>query len=271
MRLQKSSLLVALLLAYILISLAVTFFLASNPYAPKSRGLIYGSTQLPDMLAIDHIPTRKDTFIQLLQPLINDKNNALLAVRENLHIIEQRLATQSKLSRADRVVVERLAKRYGLDATVDNPTALVAELLVRIDLLPPSMVLAQAAAESGWGTSRFAREGRNLFGHWCYTKGCGLVPKQRAPGAQHEVRSFASLEQAINAYYHNINSHRAYREVRQRRAELRAGKKQISSQQLVRELGHYSSRGQAYVDELLALINYNQLEKFDQPIITPTL
>lgn len=263
MTLNKYSVVVGMLLAYIFISLAATFFLASNPYTPKARGLIYGNTQLPDMRDIRDIPTRKDAFIQLLLPLIERKNAALLEVRQNLKGFQQSLATNGKLDRADKVVLKRLANRYGVDTKDVNHTAVVAELLVRVDTLPASMVLAQAAAESGWGTSRFAREGMNLFGQWCYTKGCGLVPKRRSTGARHEVQTFDSLEQTINAYYHNINSHRAYEQVRQVRAELRAEQQPLSGRQLVTGLKRYSSRGQKYIDELVALIEYNQLDKFE--------
>lgn len=259
----KFTLVVGLLLAYIIISLVATFFLASNPYTPKARGLIYGNTQLPDMRDIADIPTRKDAFVHLLLPLIESKNAALLQVRKNLQGFQQHLAIHDRLGRADQVVLRRLAKRYGVKTKDREQAAVVAELLVRVDILPASMVLAQAAAESGWGTSRFAREGLNLFGQWCYTKGCGLVPKRRSAGARHEVQRFDSLEQTINAYYHNINSHRAYEKVRQLRAAARAGQQPLSSRQLVAGLKRYSSRGQDYVDELVALIEYNQLEKYD--------
>lgn len=260
---KKFTFVVVLLLAYTFACVLLAFYLASNPYTPKGIGLIHGKTQLPTMAKITDIPTRKETFINLLLPLIEAKNNAVSQVRENLHSMQQQLADEGKLSRANKVRLKRLARRYGVETEEVATTAVLAELLVRVDVLPPSMVLAQAAAESGWGTSRFAREGLNLFGQWCYVKGCGIVPKRRAANARHEVQAFDSLEQAVNAYYHNINSHRAYAEVRELRARARAEQRPLSGSQLVAGLGSYSSRGQAYINELVALINYNRLEQFD--------
>ncbi|HEY7883500.1 MAG TPA: glucosaminidase domain-containing protein [Cellvibrionaceae bacterium] len=256
---KKFTLVVAGLLVYVLVCLILALYLAANPYQPKASGIIHGDTQLPNLAAISDIPTRKQAFIDLLLPMIEAKNAALLEVREHLETLQEK----NEHGRAERLRIERLAKRYNIDIDQADTHQLLDDLLLRIDTLPTSMVLAQAAAESGWGTSRFAREGFNLFGQWCYIKGCGIVPRRRPAGARHEVQRFASVEQAVNAYYRNINSHRAYADLRLKRSDLRREGETASGQQLIKSLDRYSSRGQVYIDELAELIRFNQLQRFD--------
>ena len=259
---QKKFMLVALgLLIFAVATAILTFYLAAHPYKPEASGMIRGDTRLPDLKAIKDIPTRKALFIGTLEPLIARKNTALSKVRADIERIARDYAETQALSRRDELRLERLSARYKIDAS--DTDVRLAELLTHADTLPASMVLAQAAAESGWGTSRFARQGQNLFGQWCYTKGCGMVPKQRSRGARHEVQSFASLEDAINAYYYNINSHRAYAQLRTRRAYLRTENHNLKGSELITGLGSYSSRGKVYINELAELIRYNRLDRFD--------
>jgi Bax protein len=219
-------------------------------------------TQLPDLGGISHIPERKRAFIDLLLPIVEERNRFLLGLREELLQMQARMQSGKPLTRLQRQRLEQLRIRYQVSAK-DYPDQQVAleQLLLRLDMLPPAMVLAQAAAESGWGTSRFAVEANNLFGQWCFTPGCGLVPARRPEGARHEVQKFDSVESSLLAYYRNINTHRAYRDLRARRAELRAAGEPLTGHELVGQLLHYSSRGQDYVDELRSLISFNQLEQ----------
>ena len=120
--------------------------------------------------------------------------------------------------------------------------------------------MAQAAVESGWGTSRFAEEAHNLFGHWCYTAGCGIVPSKRPAGAKHEVKKFNNVEESLTAYFNNINTHNAYRPWRQLRAQLRDAPQQFTGSTMVAELGKYSGRGSVYIQELRTVIRSNNLE-----------
>jgi Bax protein len=125
------------------------------------------------------------------------------------------------------------------------------------------MALAQAANESAWGTSRFAKQGNNLFGQWCFTAGCGLIPQHRSEGKSHEVAKFSSPQASVTSYIHNLNSHSAYQEFRQIRASQRQQFNRLSGQQCVEGLLKYSSRGEEYIQELQAMIRVNKLHRYD--------
>ncbi|WP_049723531.1 glucosaminidase domain-containing protein [Gilvimarinus polysaccharolyticus] len=270
---RKFQLLAGALALYALATLSLVMFFSHSTYTPTELGSIEGSTLLPNMQDIADIPTRKQTFIQLITPMIAQKNSALLEVRKLVLEMQARLARGETLTHVQKGQLQRLVLHYKIknkknDSQNDLQQALttaqkIEQLLLRIDVIPASMVIAQAAAESGWGTSRFAQQAQNLFGQWCYTKGCGLIPKRRSKGAAHEVRKFSSLEQAVNAYYRNINTHRTYRDVRTRRAALRQADKRIGGLALIPGLTGYSSRGQVYVDEISELIKYNKLDSLD--------
>ena len=116
----------------------------------------------------------------------------------------------------------------------------------------------QAANESAWGTSRFARIGLNFFGQWCYKKGCGMVPRRRNSEAEHEVAAFKSVRAAVSSYFKNINTHNAYKELRTIREDLRAQQKPILATKLTYGLMSYSERGEAYIEELNTMINQNR-------------
>lgn len=128
---------------------------------------------------------------------------------------------------------------------------------MRVDTIPENMVLIQAANETGWGSSRFAREGMNFFGQWCFKKGCGLVPQSRTKGLSHEVAVFKSVDDSVGAYMRNLNSNAAYGLLRSIRADLRAQGKPVKAEDLVYGLMHYSERQEAYIDELLEMLRHN--------------
>ena len=138
-----------------------------------------------------------------------------------------------------------------------------AEMLMRDDVVPPSLSLAQAASESGWGTSRFAAQGNSLFGQWTWGK--GLKPaEQRTSGlGDYRIAAFDSTAQAAYTYALNLNTQRAYRDLRLKRADLRRQSLRISGTVLAETLLHYSERGQAYIDDLKALIRQNRLDDAD--------
>jgi Bax protein len=138
------------------------------------------------------------------------------------------------------------------------------DLLRRVDAIPASLALAQSANESAWGTSRFAKDGSNFFGQWCYDAGCGLVPSKRNAGASHEVAVFDSPEESVASYLLNLNTNRAYTELRSIRASLRARNKEISGEALAAGLRKYSERGDAYVKELRSMIRYDDLGQYDR-------
>jgi Bax protein len=140
-----------------------------------------------------------------------------------------------------------------------------------MDTLPPSLVLAQAANESGYGTSRFALEGNNLFGLWTYVKGTGLVPLKRPRGQTHEVRRFPSLYDSVRAYMNNLNVHRAYRPLRELRSLLRSRGLELRGVDLAAGLRHYSPRREAYVKEIRSIIRGNDLSRFSSAALVKPL
>jgi Bax protein len=136
-------------------------------------------------------------------------------------------------------------------------------------VVPPSLALSQAANESAWGTSRFARSGHNYFGQWCFTTGCGVVPRHRTAGKQHEVAVFASPAAAVASYLHNLNSHPAYQRLREIRLQQRQQHQVVSGLALAAGLEKYSERGEDYIRELRAMIRHNRLSQYDQQVVVP--
>jgi Bax protein len=136
-------------------------------------------------------------------------------------------------------------------------------MLSRVNVLPKALVLTQAANESAWGTSRFATKANNYFGHWCYTKGCGLVPRQRNEGSSHEVATFSSSQESVHRYFMNLNRNRAYADLRAIRAKLAAQGDNLlttaSATELTNGLLKYSERGSDYVTDLQAMIRHNEV------------
>lgn len=252
------------LVAFPMATLALVLWLMSNPL---HQGLgtdddeLTSNTLLPDFSAIDQTPERKEQFLTMLRPLAEEKNAKLLKSRERLLKIKAEWETAQTISGVNKRNLEKLRTKFHVTyETYPDDAEAINILLLRVDTIPVSMVLAQAAVESGWGTSRFAEEAHNLFGHWCYNPGCGLVPEQRRAGAKHEVKKFNNVEESLTAYFNNINTHNAYRQWRQLRAQLRDQPAAFTGHAMVAELGKYSGRGSAYIHELRTVIRNNKLE-----------
>ncbi|WP_394182315.1 glucosaminidase domain-containing protein [Marinomonas posidonica] len=215
----------------------------------------------PDFQAITDVKTRKKAFFEYLSPFAKEKNDLILADRERLTAL---LKKANKLSKKEVVWVSKLRKDNKLKVLTQYSTQDLQALLSRLDIIPTSLVLAQAANESAWGTSRFATKGNNYFGQWCFRKGCGLVPVSRDNDADHEVRKFHDARESVFAYIDNLNTNSAYKKLRNTRANLRQQGDVITGLALAQGLEHYSQRGQAYVKEIISLINYNKLWRFNR-------
>lgn len=215
--------------------------------------------QLPDFGAIEHIPTRKQAFFDYLRPAVEYQNQLIRERRLILKGIEIRLAQGAPLTPTQERYMGLVRERYRIDAQLSDAEAL-ALLIRRMDTIPVSMVLAQAALESAWGQSRFAREGNNLFGQWCFSKGCGMVPAARVEGASHEVARFDSINEAVAAYFENINAFHRYSGIRDIREAARQAGRPLRGYDMVAGLESYSSRGADYIRELRHLIRSNKLE-----------
>ena len=156
---------------------------------------------------IKDVKQKKSAFFGYILPLVEAQNTLIQRKRDKL--LELKLLGVDEYSRSQRNFLTDLAKEYRLTVSEITP-AEVKQLISRVDQVPASLALAQAAMESAWGTSRFAVQANNLFGQWCYEKGCGLVPLRRNAGSKHEVAKFDSVSDAIKSYLRNINTHRAY-------------------------------------------------------------
>lgn len=204
------------------------------------------------------VKDRKALFFQTVLPLVLKVNEEIAQERKRLWQIRTARAMGRKLSAIDRLWIAVACDKYkvargDLDSLID-----------RIDIVPPSIALAQAAEESGWGTSRFVREGNAIFGQWTTARGRGLKPKDRDEGETHRVRAFDSLLDSVRAYALNLNTHRAYRDFRRLRADLRTEGQPVAGDQLLPALTPYSERGKDYVRTLRQIITINDLARADE-------
>lgn len=219
----------------------------------------------PDFSAIKDVKKRKLAFFNYLTPFIREKNSLILTDRKKLIALSNKTRTFSK---KEITWISALRERHKLEKKATYNKTEIKQLLHYVDIVPASLVLAQAANESAWGTSRFAIEGNNYFGQWCFRKGCGLVPGSRDEDADHEVQKFHDARASVFAYIDNLNSNSAYKELREIRTDLRLSNQSITGLALVHGLDHYSQRGQEYVDEIEGLIEYNKLWRFNAKVQT---
>jgi len=212
---------------------------------------------LPDFAAIRNISEKKQLFFDFMNPAVIKQNNLLLTTRTKLNAWLEHISLELPLSIQEHQELTLLVKKYRVNKDAST-LAQLNELLLRVDIVPMPLVLVQAANESAWGTSRFSRIGLNFFGIWCYRQGCGMVPNGRDTGAKHEVAAFASLDEAVERYFYNINSHNAYRVFRTIRFELRAQNQPLNPQILATGLLPYSERGADYVIDITAMLRHNK-------------
>ncbi|MEE4381313.1 MAG: glucosaminidase domain-containing protein [Pseudomonadales bacterium] len=218
---------------------------------------------LPDFGAIDDVGRKKQAFFEFLLPMVDAHNTWIRDNREFLQGVRDRMVAGVPLTDAEVARLAALADRYEVAFADADDLDAVDLLLFRADVIPPSLVLAQAAAESGWGTSRFARAGNNLFGEWCFSPGCGIVPGRRREGATHEVADFESVAASLESYFLNLNTHEAYRPVRTLRAQARRDGRTVRGVELAAGLLRYSERREAYVEEIRQIIRTNDLGQLD--------
>ena len=207
----------------------------------------------PDFASIRDVKKKKAAFFDFIYPRVLEENKKILAERQLLKQADQH---------PEEVVA--ICEKYSSDCeNIDAEK--INTLLRRVDLVPPSLALAQGASESAWGTSRFATVANNYFGQWCFKKGCGLVPSRRRKGDSHEVRTFKSAQDSVQAYLFNLNTGRVYKDLRRKRQAARGNGKMFNGLELAAGLGRYSERGEAYVKEVQSMIRYNKLvEKYDK-------
>lgn len=223
-------------------------------------------TDLPTGIkALENSDDRKAVFVKTLLPLVLMANERIERDRDRLRRLHVVRANGQSLSPQDRLWLADLATRYGVKAEGEVNTK---ALLQRVDIVPASLALAQAAEESGWGTSRFAQKGNALFGQLTWNaEHEGIVPRNRRQGETHRFRSFDDPKASVDSYIHNLNTHRAYAQFRQMRAGLRVQEKPIDGLQLATALVSYSERGEDYIRTIRQLIRVNGLGDFDKAVL----
>ena len=217
-------------------------------------------TKLPrDLKTLGDTNKKRDLFIKIILPLILDENKKITEDRKKLF----KILGKNFNTAGERVWLKRRFKEYKID---DGD---LSKLKMRMDIIPVSIAIAQAANESGWGTSRFALEGNALFGQWTWSKK-GISPKNQDPNKTHKVLQFQVLKASVRAYKNNLNTHNAYQEFREARAQLRQENKKIIGLELTKYLKNYAGIGEKYVEILNAIITRNSLTDFDKAVLLPT-
>ncbi|MCW8878957.1 MAG: glucosaminidase domain-containing protein [Kangiellaceae bacterium] len=252
---ERVGLIIVSVLVFILLSLHISNH-EWQEIKPKQVNLPL--VRLPDFNVYTEVGEKKQAFFEFLRPFIRQENLKLRYKKAFLDKLEEDLQNDRYHNQATIQKIKRMAKSYRVTET--SLPQIVEALRIKVDEIPESLVLVQAANESAWGTSRFAVQANNLFGQWCFDKGCGLVPSGRGASDRHEVRMFESPQASVTSYMKNLNSHPAYKELRELRAGLRASNRNVTGTLLAASLQNYSERREAYTEELIAMIRHNKLE-----------
>lgn len=213
-----------------------------------------------DLSNVQDVNEKKRLFITSMLPAIIFVNKEIESERRKmLSILEKE---ESSLSQGEKIWLNNLATKY--KSLNDDGSIDFTKLMYRVDKVPTSLALAQAAIESGWGTSRFAREGNALFGQWTWNKeDKGIVPNKRSEGKTHRIKAFDTLEESVRSYIMNLNTHSAYFIMREKRKLKRDQEMPLKGVELAQGLLKYSERGSEYVSEVKDTITYNKFSKFD--------
>tara|TARA_B110000116_G_scaffold71561_1_gene62020 strand:+ start:563 stop:1747 length:1185 start_codon:yes stop_codon:yes gene_type:complete len=219
---------------------------------------IYISILPKEINQIENTKEKKNIFIKIVLPLILKENEKIILNRKKLFNI----LGKSRNSKNEKKWLKQKFKEY----LIKNSD--IAELKIRMDIIPVSLAIAQAAKETGWGTSRFAIEGNALFGQWTYSDN-GIEPLDSTDG-NHKVMKFNVLQASVKAYKKNLNTHKGYKKFRRARANLRERGKEIDSLKLTKFLNKYAQTGEEYTLVLEKIIKQNSLMDFDQAKLLPS-
>lgn len=213
----------------------------------------------PDFSTITDVKEKKRTFFEYMQSLVRSENERIVNLRSHVNKLKKKHLAGEGLTTTELAWLTQMQQTYKvLDAK--STDEVFTWLDRRVAPVPESLALAQAAVESAWGTSRFAKQGNNYFGQWCFSPGCGIVPQSRSQGLTHEVAKFASPRHAVAAYMRNINSHQAFTSVRDIRHKLINNQKPVTGVALAAGLEKYSEEGQSYIKKIKSMIVKNKLE-----------
>ena len=217
-------------------------------------------TKLPkDLKTLGDTKTKRELFIKIILPLILNENQKIVQDRKKLF----KILGKNFNTVGERVWLKRRFKEYKID---DQD---LGKLKMRMDIIPVSIAIAQAANESGWGTSRFALEGNALFGQWTWSKK-GISPKNKDPDQNHKILQFQILKASVRAYKNNLNTHNAYKEFREVRAKLRQSGTKVTGLALIKYLKNYAAIGEKYTEIIEGIMVQNSLTDFDKANLLPT-
>ena len=215
----------------------------------------------------NYLNHNKKEFVKTVLPIIINENEKILVTRNILMELKNKLQTFKTLNNKEVNELNKIAKKFNINYSQKHKLDLINELLINVDIIPNSIVLAQAAIESGWGKSRFAREYNALFGEYTYDQNEGVVPLKRETGDKHLIKSFTSYDNSVSSYFRNINSHFAYKEFRELRNIMRIKNNFSDIKLLISKLNSYAEDDK-YIDTLNMIIQKNRFNKFDSKIIS---
>ena len=243
-----------------------------KPINPKITSKIKNLNELNNQSSLlnkdfDYLDSNKKDFVKTVLPIIINENQNILMTRSFVKNLKNKLETFRTLENKEIRTLNDIAKNYNIQYLKKHKLDLVNEILFNVDVIPNSIVLAQAAIESGWGSSRFAREHNALFGEYTYDTEKGVIPLNRDSGKTHLIKSFNSLDSSVKSYFNNINSHYAYREFRDIRKIMRDKNNFSDVNLLVEKLETYAADSN-YVNTIRSVIEKNNFKLFDNKTIS---
>ena len=225
-------------------------------------GLIFPTLPLTVIMGSQSLDQQQEAFVELMVPKIDLANEQVFALRKQVLSVLNK-SHKKKLTEVDKRFLKRTAVAYQIDDFNINSPLSMTELLKRVDIVPTSLVLAQSANESGWGSSSFAQNEHNFFGQHCFTKGCGIVPKD-ATGGDFEVAKFNDVQEGINDYLYNLNTNASYETFRSQRARLRVEGLPLTGAALAPCLQGYSVLGSTYIGMINSIILAHGFSQYDK-------
>jgi uncharacterized FlgJ-related protein len=230
----------------------------------ESQEIKTSALNLENVIFSENLNKKKLNFIKTILPIVVKQNEEIILTRSKLKEIQNYLIINKTLDKSDQVFLSNAAKKYSIKSKNIHKLDMIEDLLNNVDIIPNSLVIAQAANESGWGSSRFAKDYNALFGEYTYDLNNGVVPAKREEGKKHLIKYFETYEKSVESYFKNINSHSAYKEFRSLRSKLRSknSSSYINVDLLIRELDRYAEDIN-YVETLSSIIRVNNLKELD--------
>ena len=244
----------------------------TKPLNPKSYSGIENNARVNLVTNLSetdflHLNQQKQQFVKTVLPLIINENQKILSNRNDLIILRAKLTENNSLNNYELNKLRKISKKYKIEFDNEHKMEIIDKLLLRVEIIPNSIVLAQAAIESGWGSSRFAQEYNALFGEYTYDNSKGVVPLERESGDTHLIKAFNSYNNSVTSYFNNINSHYAYEDFREIRNIMRERNNFSNVNLLVERLSTYAE-DENYIRTIKQVIKTNNFSIFDQKIIS---